>query len=497
MRSAGDALDAWRATLSDNDLRPLAFQAAQDEADPDLGIATIIAAIAAHGRASEAFTLAEQRRARDLHDRMLRIEGMRTAPGDSALATSAARAPTRSVTAEEVRRALPDSVALVEFVIGLGGEPTTVLLLSQDTTRTFSTDPVDSLAPDIDALAVRLATNRDAKDLSRRLGASLLRDVVAALTPATTTLLIVPDGTLHRVPFDALILADSTWVFERFATAVVPSAAVALTLWRRPLPEGAVALLAFGDPTFPRESAANDGTDILRSAFDATGGLQRLRGSGAEVRRAAAFADESQVLLREAASEAALKSASLHRFRVIHFATHALVDETSSARTALALAAGGGEDGFVGPGDLAALSMPADLVVLSACRTAGGRLVRGEGQLGLTAPLMAAGARALLATQWPIEDKSAGAMTEHFYSGLAGGLTAAEALQTARMHLERAGAPPSQWAAFVLIGDPTVRIPLRSPPTSLWTWAAVVSLLVLAVLLVLSRRGWWRRERAG
>jgi CHAT domain-containing protein len=495
MGGAGDALDTWRATLSDNDLRPMAFQAAQDEADPDLGVATILAAIAARGRVSEAFTMAEQRRARDLHDRLLRLEGMRTAPGDSALATTA-RTPTRSVTAEEVRRALPDSVALVEFVTGLGGEPTTVLLLSRDAAKAFSTDPVDSLAPDIDALAARLAKDRDAKDLSRRLGASLLRDAAAALTPAITTLLIVPDGALHRVPFDALLLGGDAWVFERFATAVVPSAAVALTLWRRPATEGQATLLAFGDPAFPREGDAGDDAELLRSAFDATGGLPRLRASGTEARRAAAFADESQVWLREAASEARLKGASLNRFRVIHFATHALVDEASSARTALALAAGDGEDGFVGPGDLAALSMPADLVVLSACRTAGGRLVRGEGLQGLTAPLLAAGARSLLATQWPIADKTAGAMTEHFYRAMAGGATAAQALRTARMQLARAGAPPSQWAAFVLVGDPTVRIPLRQPPAARGIWVLGGStLLAVAALLALSRRGRRRPAR--
>jgi len=448
-------------------------------------VATVLAAIATRGRVSQAFALAEQRRARDLHDRLLRLEGMRAAPGDSG--TSVAPASAQPVTADELRRALPEGVALVEFVTGVGGEPTTVFLLTRDAERAFVTDPVDSLTPGIDRLTTLLASDGETEALGRRLGASLLHTAIATLSPATTTLLLVPDGALHRLPFDALVLDDGKRLFERYATAVVPSAGVAMTLWRRPARQGPTTLLAFGDPTFPGREIDVDGSAILRSAFAATGGLPRLRASGAEARRAASFADRSRILLREAASEAWLKAARLDGYRVIHFATHALVDEASSARTALALSAGGGEDGFVGPGDLAALSLPVDLVVLSACRTASGRLVRGEGLQGLTAPLLAAGARSVLATQWPIEDRTAGRMTEYFYRALAGGATAAHALQSARLELMRAGVSPRQWGAFVLVGDPTIRVPLHVPPSRGWIWVLGATALVVLGGFALAR----------
>ncbi|MGH7536669.1 MAG: CHAT domain-containing protein [Gemmatimonadales bacterium] len=76
-----------------------------------------------------------------------------------------------------------------------------------------------------------------------------------------------------------------------------------------------------------------------------------------------------------------------------------------SFRTALALTPGQGEDGFVTPGELAGLRLDADLVVLSACRTAGGVVVDGEGVQGLTAPLLAAGARSVVATSWQVGDQ--------------------------------------------------------------------------------------------
>ena len=113
------------------------------------------------------------------------------------------------------------------------------------------------------------------------------------------------------------------------------------------------------------------------------------------------------VKLRSDASAAYLKHAQLTPFRVIHFATHALVDEHTAARTALALAPSEGETGLVGPSDLAALKLNADLVVLSSCRSAGGVLVNGEGIQGLTAPLLEAGTQVVVATRWQVDDRKA------------------------------------------------------------------------------------------
>src|SRR5206468_4326101 len=119
--------------------------------------------------------------------------------------------------------------------------------------------------------------------------------------------------------------------------------------------------------------------ESFQSAFAATGGLPRLEGSGREVRAIARYLPGAEVRLRDGASESYLLRSSLTGFRIIHFATHALVDDRVSFRTALALAPGNGEDGFVTPGELARLRLAADLVVLSACRTAGGVVVDGEG----------------------------------------------------------------------------------------------------------------------
>jgi CHAT domain-containing protein len=197
------------------------------------------------------------------------------------------------------------------------------------------------------------------------------------------------------------------------------------------------------------------------------------------------------VRLREEASEAWLKRAPLEGFQAIHLATHALVDETSLAGTALALSPGAGDDGFVSPADLAGLRLRADLVVLSACRTAGGVTVAGEGVQGLTTPLLAAGARSVVATQWRIGDRSTIRLVDDLYAGLAHGLPVVEALRQAKLAAMRRNAPAREWAGFTVIGDPLARVALAEPPAprkTLWLAGGALLLGVGAAYWAVRRR---------
>ena len=214
----------------------------------------------------------------------------------------------------------------------------------------------------------------------------------------------------------------------------------------------------FGDPVFPADPAPRAGS--YQAAFASSGGMPVLPGSGEEAKAVAARAD-ADVLLGRAASEHRLKTLPLSQYSVLHFATHALVDERIAVRTALALTPGDGEDGFVTPGDLGRLRLNADLVVLSACRTAGGVVVDGEGMQGLTAPLLEAGARSVVATSWRVGDTRIVPLVERFYAGLARGLPVVDALRAAKLEARRSGAPPAVWAAFTIVGDPFATVALR------------------------------------
>ncbi len=159
----------------------------------------------------------------------------------------------------------------------------------------------------------------------------------------------------------------------------------------------------------------------------------------------ALYAPAADVHIGSAASATFLKHADLLPYGVLHFRTHAVVDEQSVAGTALVLAPGEGESGFVSAGDLTRLHPDADLVVLSACRAARGVEVGGEGVQGLTSPLLQAGARSLVATAWRIRDRDAAPFMTAFYDALARGLPVIDGLWDARLYALRRHLPARRW----------------------------------------------------
>jgi CHAT domain-containing protein/tetratricopeptide (TPR) repeat protein len=500
-REAWDELDRWRATLSNADLRVLAFQASPTEmSDRDASVVSLLAALAAKGHSSAAFELAERRRARELADRLAQAGALDpSSPSDS---TKVEPARGRVSAADASSHIPDDSTAILEYVTGSLGAPTTLFILTRATKsapEVVSLPPVDSLSDQILRLEGLVQSGDSVESLARSLGTLLLEPAVGRLDARIHRLVIVPDGPLHRLPFAALRLANGRYAAERYAISLAPSTGVLLALWARPTVDGQrpMRLLAFGDPIFPESDSAS-GSEAETAAPSRSASrdsrLPRLRRSADEARLVARFSPSSVVRLGENASATYLKQTELAPYRVIHFATHTLVDEHTAARSALVLAPGPGESGFVGPEDLARLHLNADLVVLSSCRSAGGVLVNGEGLQGLTAPLLQAGARSVLATQWEIGDQAALDFIRAFYRRLAEGTAVGEALRLAKLDRIGSGAPARDWAAFTMLGDPTVRIPLRRPRPARWPWMA--GLLVLAA----AGGGYWlltRNRRSG
>jgi CHAT domain-containing protein len=222
-----------------------------------------------------------------------------------------------------------------------------------------------------------------------------------------------------------------------------------------------------------------------------TGDLPPLPFAEVEAQLVGRFAPDADVRLGALASERYLKSRSLADVGVLHFATHAIVDDWVPDRTALALSAGEGDDGHLGPGEILGLSLTADLIVLSACRSAAGPVVRGEGVQGLTAPLLAAGARAIVATLWSVRDEAALGLIRRFYQELATGVPVADALRAAKLDAIRRGASPRDWGPFTVVGDPMVRVSLEAPRDRLASWGIPAGLLALVTGVV-----WLVRRRA-
>jgi CHAT domain-containing protein len=139
----------------------------------------------------------------------------------------------------------------------------------------------------------------------------------------------------------------------------------------------------------------------------------------------------------------------LRRFDVLHLATHAVLDSAAPHQSRVLLA-----DDALTALDIFDLSLNARLVTLSACQTALGQGGQGDELLGLARAFFYAGARALLATLWQVEDCSMVELTQRFYRHWADGANLAIALRQAQIEMIRAGSPPYHWAPFVLMGQP-------------------------------------------
>jgi CHAT domain-containing protein len=218
--------------------------------------------------------------------------------------------------------------------------------------------------------------------------------------------------------------------------------------------------VAFGDPLYfqPRIKKGQPAPDP--SAKEVLGeGVARLPATRKEVEGIARLFPDHQVVLGGDVTEEKVKEA-VPGASLVHFAVHGLVNERSPLGSALVLSPSkkpgqGGRNGLLQAWKvMESLPLDADLVTLSACNTALGRQVSGEGLIGLTRAFQYAGARSVVATLWGISDRStAGFMTE-FYGALRAGQSKDEALRTAQLAQIRSSKPqPFYWAAFQLFGD--------------------------------------------
>ncbi|MDX2033143.1 MAG: CHAT domain-containing protein, partial [Blastocatellia bacterium] len=161
-----------------------------------------------------------------------------------------------------------------------------------------------------------------------------------------------------------------------------------------------------------------------------------------------------------AANRALAASGELGRYRILHFATHGLINTEHPALSGLVLSLvdknGAPQDGFLRMHEIYNLDLPADLVVLSACQTALGREIKGEGLVGLTRGFMYAGARRVVASLWQVDDHATAQLMQLFYRGmLKENLRPAAALRAAQIEMakQKRWAAPYYWAGFVLQGE--------------------------------------------
>jgi CHAT domain-containing protein len=277
-------------------------------------------------------------------------------------------------------------------------------------------------------------------------------------------LLVVADGMLQYVPFAALPAprraGPPTPLLVEHEIVNLPSASVLAVLRRETMRRAAAskAVAVFADPVFeaddPRlQGRGRSGTPVK---------VARLAATRQEARAIAAAAPAGMALERigfEASRAAALEPA-LAQYEIVHFATHGIVDNENPGLSGLVLSLydekGHPQDGFLRLHDIYNLRLPAELIVLSACSTALGKPLRGEGLTGMVRGFFYAGAARVVASLWKVDDDATADLMRRFYTGmLQAKHSPAAALRQAQLELWRQDRwrAPFYWAAFSLQGE--------------------------------------------
>jgi len=280
---------------------------------------------------------------------------------------------------------------------------------------------------------------------------------VRPLLAGKTELILVPDGVLWDLPFQALQPAANRYLIEDHAISYSPS----LTVLResvRARPRRAMGtgeLLAFGNPALGPEVRRRSKVVLMGET------LEPLPEAEKQVKLLPAiYGPSSRVFTGVEAHEARWKSEA-GRYRILHLAAHGVLDNHSPLYSHIVLAdsgPGASEDGLLEAWEIMEMDLAADLVVLSACETARGRISAGEGVIGLMWALFVAGSPATLVSQWKVESASSTALMVEFHrQWRAGGngLSKAESLREASLRLLRNPeySHPFYWAGYILVGD--------------------------------------------
>lgn len=359
---------------------------------------------------------------------------------------------------DELAALLPDaSSALLEYVVG--DDKTYLFVVTKGTDVRVYTLPVkrEALAKQTEAFRQQLAS----RDLGFRTSASklyelLLKPAAAQLT-GKTNLLIAPDNTLWDLPFQTLLNSSNRFLIEDAAISYAPSLTVLREMTKRRQVEAAHAspatLLALGNPVLGTETlkraalTLRDGKlDPLPEAEQEVKALGRLYGVA-----------RSKVYVGTEAREDRVKSEASGA-KILHFATHGMLNNASPMYSHLALAEGSvAEDGLLEAWELMQLNLHADLAVLSACETARGRIGAGEGMVGFSWAMFIAGVPSIVVSQWKVESAGTRDLMVNFHRGLLSPtkVRKSEALRQAALKVMKNPETnhPFYWGGFVLVGD--------------------------------------------
>ncbi|PSR53067.1 hypothetical protein AHMF7605_05765 [Adhaeribacter arboris] len=393
----------------------------------------------------------------------------------------------------QIQKLLDDKTAMLEYVVG-----DTLLQIFTLTRQSFK---VQSLTIDSTfrrkIAAFRHAILSQDAALYQQTAFSLSKILLPSLLPKSIQqLLIIPDGELTTLPFEALLTQNhkkraNSYLMHQYTISYAYSARLLFERLTQPDENSGKQLLALA-PVFAdsgtnamvdtnysllvqnsdstvrksivssvrKNQAESNPNDITRGWLRNGQYVSPLLASIREVESIALRFQQrgntAKVYLYNQAREEQLKSGEVENYNYLHLATHGFVNESYPELSGLLLAqdSTAQEDGILYMGEIYNLRLKAELVTLSACETGLGKLASGEGIIGLTRAFLYAGARNMVVSFWKVPDESTAELMENFYAALLSGKDKAQALQIAKrkMAKQRKYHPPFYWAPFVLVG---------------------------------------------
>jgi CHAT domain-containing protein/Tfp pilus assembly protein PilF len=408
---------------------------------------------------------------------------------------------------ERIRSALVDKeTALLEYL--LGRDHAFVFLVTSGGLFIRNLEASQDLYERIDDYIKLLSSGGSKQFTGAAAGRRLYRDLVAPIAEqipvSVKRLIVIPDGRLHYLPLESFLretVSGPRYLIEAYRISYAPSATVLTDLLSkvtRPQTERKGEIIAFADPVYKFAAKAGGDEDMVAEettasfSLDSGFSLPPLPFSSEEIKNIRRYAGgSSNFYQKERAREEAIKNSRLEDFTIIHFAVHGLLDDKVPARSALVLTLDDdpAEDGFLQAREVYNLKLAAELAVLSACQTGRGKLITGEGVLGLTRTFLYAGARSVVVSLWNINDQATARFMGYFYKHLSQGESKEEALRQAKLEMIHSGySHPRYWAAFVLIGDYASAVNLRPQGVKGFTLYVLLALPPLLALIYFIRR---------
>jgi CHAT domain-containing protein/Tfp pilus assembly protein PilF len=374
-----------------------------------------------NGQGEKAFAVAESSRGRLLAERA----GFVPLPGSSSLTQAGARAIARRAKA-------------VILAYWLGKAESYLWVITDSRVTSHRLPPALEIHLAVDEYNGLILSGRDPLTSELPAGDKLRRilvDPALAEIRKGDRVVVVPDGSLHSLNFEALPVRDTAphfWI-EDVRLRVTPSLALLAGSSGQRISNGKPSILLIGDPD------ETDKQTRLRFVESEMQDIVNALPSAEKVVYRGALARPNEYFQSQPA-----------RFSLIHFAAHAVANEASPLDSAVLLS-GSDEKRKLFARDVMGVPLKADVVTISACRGAGAKVYGGEGPVGLAWAFLHAGARRVIASLWDVDDRSTASLMKSFYSGLARGEEPADALRDAKLSLIRSGSSSSRpfyWAAF-------------------------------------------------